>query len=295
MPDIESELHFLADIPRYKEEKPYNVILAAETPLPTDSELPLSNIEPEARPVFIKDFRDHVQDMTVREHGFQLIHHTTKAGFDRTLETIATYRAETEAMLREAFDADFILCWDYKARTNDREELPPGAWNFDDMREREGVSIMPHSDHTKKSGPLVVKNTLPVDLHEKYLDGTYELMLVNTWRPILPVIEDQPLAVCDARSVEIDDLVPCDRVVVDRLGEIYLLRYNKQQSWYWVEHQKQDEVLVFVTWASEADGRARTCFHASFSNSRAPPDAVPRQSVETRSLVIRKKARDELR
>jgi hypothetical protein len=80
----------------------------------------------------------------------------------------------------------------------------------------------------------------------------------STWRPILPVIEDQPLAVCDARSVDINDLVLCDRVVVDRLGEIYLLRYNDQQSWYWVEHQKQDEVLVFVTWTSEADGRARS-------------------------------------
>jgi hypothetical protein len=116
MPDVESELHFLADIPRYKEEKPYNVILAAEAPLPTESELPLSNIEPEPHPVFIKDFRDHVQDMTVREHGFQLIGHTTKAGFDRNWETIAAYRAETEAMLKKSFDADFVLCWDYKVR-----------------------------------------------------------------------------------------------------------------------------------------------------------------------------------
>jgi hypothetical protein len=71
------------------------------------------------------------------------------------------------------------------------------------------------------------------------------------------VVEDQPLALCDAKTIEPVNLVACYRVVSNRLGEIYLLKHDNKQQWYWLERQTSDDVFAFVTWTSEADNTAR--------------------------------------
>ena len=47
-----------------------------------------------------------------------------------------------------------------------------------------------------------------------------------------------------------------------------------------------DEALLFKTFDSEADGRARFTIHTSFEDPGAPADAPPRESIETRCLVF---------
>jgi hypothetical protein len=60
----------------------------------------------------------------------------------------------------------------------------------------------------------------------------YRFRIVNTWRSLLPVLEDRPLALCDSRSVVPEDLVAADRIVPDRVGEVYYLTYNLNHKWY---------------------------------------------------------------
>jgi hypothetical protein len=60
----------------------------------------------------------------------------------------------------------------------------------------------------------------------------YRIRIVNTWRSLLPVLEDRPLALCDSRSVVPEDLVAADRIVPDRVGEVYYLTYNPNHKWY---------------------------------------------------------------
>ena len=47
----------------------------------------------------------------------------------------------------------------------------------------------------------------------------------------MPVLEDRPLALCDSRSVPPEDLVPTDRIIPDRVGEVYYLTYNPDHKW----------------------------------------------------------------
>jgi hypothetical protein len=54
----------------------------------------------------------------------------------------------------------------------------------------------------------------------------------STWRSLLPVLEDQPLALCDSHSVSATDLMPTDRLVPDRVGEVYYLKYNPGHQWF---------------------------------------------------------------
>jgi hypothetical protein len=55
--------------------------------------------------------------------------------------------------------------------------------------------------------------------------------LSSTWRSLLPVVDDRPLALCDSRSVMATDLLPCDRIVPDHNGEVYFLKYNPNHRW----------------------------------------------------------------
>ena len=46
------------------------------------------------------------------------------------------------------------------------------------------------------------------------------------------------------------------------------------------------EALLIKTFDSADDGRARRSIHTAFDNPRAPADAPPRESIESRLLVF---------
>ena len=64
------------------------------------------------------------------------------------------------------------------------------------------------------------------------------------------------------------------------------VRYNPEHRWFYVPKMRADEVLVFKCWASARDGRARYTAHTGFVNPKAPPDALPRESIEVRTLAF---------
>jgi len=118
------------------------------------------------------------------------------------------------------------------------------------------------------------------------------------------VLEDRPLALCDSRTVTPSDLIACDRIIPDRVGEVYYLKHNPEHKWrvrwteledfkltesnfrYWLSRQTCFEALVFVLYDTKGGDHARFCPHVSFPNPEAPANAPPRRSVETRSIVI---------
>ena len=62
-----------------------------------------------------------------------------------------------------------------------------------------------HIDHTAKSGPQRVRDLLP-DEADDLLKG--RVQVINVWRPIRGPLQDAPLAVCDATTI---DIVPSPR------------------------------------------------------------------------------------
>lgn len=89
------------------------------------------------------------------------------------------------------------------------------------------------------------KNSLQILI---YLLNGY---LYRIWRPINGPVEDYPLALCNAFSVdESTDLVPGDRVTSQNVGEVYYIAFNSCQDWYWLSRQTPDEMTVFVSYDS---------------------------------------------
>lgn len=79
----------------------------------------------------------------------------------------------------------------------------------------------------------------------------------STWRTLLPILEHRPLAVCDYRTVDPDDLVATDRVYPHKVIELYNLQHNPDQKWYWCSNQKSEEVLLMMMYDTQASGNAR--------------------------------------
>jgi hypothetical protein len=111
----------------------------------------------------------------------------------------------------------------------------------------------------------------------------------NVWRVLTPPPQDVPLAVCEARSIVREDLIPADAMFdldgkIEFSFEALLLRYNPNQRWAHFSNMHRDEALVFKT--HDTDGTAAHCVpHGAFDNPECGDDAPPRASIEMRGIA----------
>ena len=110
--------------------------------------------------------------------------------------------------------------------------------------------------------------------------------MINVWRPIRGPVEEMPLAVCDARTIAPQDLVPTDLKYPDRIGEVHSLAYNPAHRWFFVPRMEAAEVLLLKCYDSADDGRARFTAHGAFEDPTTRPGAPARESIEVRTLAF---------
>ena len=101
--------------------------------------------------------------------------------------------------------------------------------------------------------------------------------IINVWRPISRIRRD-PLALCDARSIEDSNLMPIRilqppkdakthyaTTTKGEYMEIYYARHSHGQKWYIVSGMEPDEVLLIKCFdSSKKEGLARRCPHSAF-------------------------------
>jgi len=286
MPDIQANLEFLANLPLYETEKPYLALVPPRPDFDPDTER-MDNLEWETHTdITITDIRGQIDILTIDKCGFQVMQHSTGVKEFDGVKDLRAYREETEALLRDTLQASYVLCYDLKLRKNaafQREVI-----DLNDPFLVEGPAKGAHNDVTSTSGPQIIRRYLSLEDQKRFLRPGYRIRIVNTWRPLVPVLEDCPLALCDYRSVDPEDFLEADRVFPDRVGEVYYLKYSKKHHWFWLEGQKQSEPFVFIMYDTMVGDQAKFCPHVSFHNPRASPHSIPRRSVETRSIVISK-------
>jgi hypothetical protein len=139
-----------------------------------------------------------------------------------------------------------------------------------------------HNDQTAVSAPRRVRAHLPPDEAEQRLK--HRFAIVNLWRP-LATVERLPLALCDARSIAPQDLVPSDLVYPDKVGEIYSFLYNPNHRWYWFPRLRPDEALLLKIHDSREDVAQFTA-HTAFEDPTGSREAPARRSIELRALVF---------
>jgi hypothetical protein len=268
LPAVEAVLNYLAPATR---ERPRTYTY---DPPPGE---PRTTVVSEPHTLPIHDIRPIASSVSLDREGFGLVKQNTAVkDFYDDDEVKAVYYPEVERALKDATGADRVFIFDHTTRRR-----IPGA---EDNRAgpRQPVARV-HVDHTARSGPQRVRDLL-ADEADELLRG--RIQVINLWRPIRGPLLDSPLAVCDARTVGFDDLVPSDLVYPNRVGETYQVIYNPAHQWFYVPEMRADEALLLKCFDSKTDGRARFAPHSAFTDPTAPPDAPRRESIEVRALVF---------
>jgi len=226
--------------------------------------------------VAICNGREVLSELTLDTNGFVLTNHETAVkDFYDPDEVNSVYYPEVERLLKQVTGAERVVVFDHIVRNpvlaerGEKDARPPAK--------------MVHNDYSFKSVPRRVRDHLPEEADRLLKNRFAE---VNVWRAIRGRIESSPLALCDARSLGAEDIVPTDLVYRDRVGETLGFLYNPKHRWYYFPRMERNEAILLKCYDSKDDGRARFTAHTSFEDPSSAPNAAPRESIEVRALVF---------
>jgi hypothetical protein len=240
--------------------------------------VPRSSGEIDARTVKIHDARK-VPGLSLDVSGFEVISHRGTlrdwASFQNAERVKAIDYPEVAAALKNHTGADKVLIFDHTLRDS---TAVPGRQEL-----REPVRRV-HDDQTFDSAPRRVARHL--EPAETAWRRRRRFWIVNFWRPVAGTVLQSPLAVCDARTIEPQDLLPSDLKYPDWTGETYSIAFNPGHRWYWYPRQTPSEATLLKIYDSAIDGTARLTAHTAFDDSTSAPHAPPRRSIEIRSILF---------
>ena len=230
----------------------------------------------ELKQMTVRNGRLLANQLSLEEQGFVLVEHKTKVtDFFDAIQLESVYYPEVEQLIKGTSGASRVVIFDHTLRSGDEAEREAKLI-------REPV-LSAHNDYTEWSGPNRVRELLP-DEAEALLARRFAI--IQVWRAINQPIQANPLALADAKSIEMDDLIVAERRYPHRVGQTYRLKYSPNHRWFYFPEMKRDEALVFKVFDSEKDGRARFTPHTSFDDPTSPPNAPRRQSIEVRALAF---------
>lgn len=188
---------------------------------------------------------------------------------------IARYRAQLKPLVMELTGADDVLMFPHVVT---RRQSPQG--------EAEQAASPPilfvHSDYTPEGARQneVVYGELP--------RPPRRTALLNMWKLLSPGPTDSPLALCDASSVQPEDVIAGESHYPKYGGfalETAFIKANPDHRWFYFSDLDDEEVLVFKQ--GDSDPRyPQIVPHSAFDNAANAPDAAPRISIECRCLAM---------
>ena len=186
----------------------------------------------------------------------------------------------------------------------------------------QGPAHMVHGDYTLTSAPQRLRDLtkpptsndtlraflgeghalIEPEMAQRALGRGGRFAIINVWRNIADEpVATHPLALCDAHTVEPEDLVVFEIHYQDRIGENYFAKHSTRHRWFYYPQVTRDEALLIKQWDSDgqiarskgADGDASDMqapctfsFHSAFEDPATPPDAPDRWSIEVRCMVV---------
>ncbi|RJF95157.1 CmcJ/NvfI family oxidoreductase [Noviherbaspirillum saxi] len=228
----------------------------------------------------IHDVRPLSSGFSLQLNGFALLAApSAQTWFEDERQIQNIYYRELEEHALKLTGGTRAVVFDHLVRRRDATR-PTASFGRDSGGTRPSALGRVHNDYTETSGPKRCQAVLP----ETAPDTPF--LILNFWRPVGYPVMDTPLALCDARSFPSQDWVEGDLIYPTRTGEIYLARYSDAHRWFYYPSMTPGEMLVFKTYDSRLDQPARMTPHSAFDDPTAPADALPRQSIEARCLVL---------
>lgn len=226
------------------------------------------------------------QTFSLDVEGFTLARQTTKVtDFNDDVELATIYTPEIEGLIARAAGGTSAVVFDHTRRSTDRAHREKYA-------SRDPVPA-PHSDYTDASAFQRMR--------DKFGDAeaaarlTRRFAIVNAWRSMGGTLEQWPLTVCDARTIDDSRLTQTRREApvrtdpsfeYNRPSETRHAVFDPAHTWYWFPRMTAGEVLLFKNYDTRTDGTARYALHSAFDDPGTPANPAPRETIETRAFVF---------
>ncbi|HEX7710754.1 MAG TPA: CmcJ/NvfI family oxidoreductase [Sphingomonadaceae bacterium] len=143
-----------------------------------------------------------------------------------------------------------------------------------------------HLDFEKSAMDRLLADTLMLTGRE--VKPFSRQVLYQTWRVITDPPQDEPLALCDGRTVAADDVIPMDFFGPPGSRNEFIrsraCRFSPTHRWYYLPEQTTEEVLLFKGFDSNSPD-AGNAMHTAFHNA-ALESPVPRGSIECRFIAL---------
>lgn len=217
--------------------------------------------------------------------GFTLANHVTTVGdFYDDAQLTSIYTPELEALIARLTGAVEVVVFDHTRRSSDAARREERNW-------RDPVPL-PHSDYTDASAVQRLRDVFG-DRADDQLKRRFAI--INVWRSMTGPIEQWPLAICDARSINDDLMHTIFRTEPHRAepsfeyarsSETRHASFDANHRWYYFPRMTRDEVLLFKNYDTLRDGTARYALHSAFEDPTGPADPAPRESIESRVFVF---------
>jgi hypothetical protein len=253
----------------------------------------------ETHAVQIRDARPIQDHFNLDTHGFVLSRQPSRVHdfFDKA-EVDRIYSDEVVSIVKSLTGATRVATQGWMIRTSgdlSRHKRPAvGYTHKGGVQPPAGEA---HVDFTPERAERLAR-----DLYEKtFPDGKgYSRFIASSlWRCFSAPPQDCPLALCDARSVDVREGVPNTLYIVDQLPaeEVMvgpmpnedqalaaaIFRYNPGHRWWYFSNMTRDEVVLLKFHDSDRSKALRVP-HTAFRDSSFP-GARPRESIEVRSVA----------
>ncbi|OKL58530.1 hypothetical protein UA08_06367 [Talaromyces atroroseus] len=190
---------------------------------------------------------NRTRESKFNECGFQIIQLNSQLSYDEFWDNAKVkqiYIEEVKEALKKELGAKYVHVLDYAVRERD-ESFPVSTG--EEYKYDQPTSLA----HIE--GERIIK-VLFGERAEEVLKGP-----LNDW----------PLGLCDARSVDFqNDTMPGDIVFDDFYTENLQVLYNPSYKWYYLPDQNTWEASIFKS-ADSWEGEAAACIHSGFYNPNA--------------------------
>lgn len=263
LPDVEAVLRYTVD-----DGQPQNVYVA---------DYDASTIKFEDKKVKIFNGRGAAQQWNTEVNGFQLVklHCPMEDGTDLTLVD-KFFRPAASELLKEITGAKKVILF-HTASRNLRKA--PSEVNY-------AAASNVHIDYNQASYEHQIRQFLGESEADIWLKRRWAAY--NIWKPF-ETVEMDPLAVCDARTVEEKDLILCGMGTkpTEPLWPVKGINvmFNENHQWYYFPHMSADEALVIKLCDTDQSNPQWTA-HSAFSDPTSPLNPAPRVSMEGRFIAF---------
>lgn len=267
---------------------------------------PEAELEYSQETVVIHDARPHLAAgrISLASTGSELIPHETAletADFYSNVEAIrTTYYKEVCRAVQAATGAETVVAIHHQVRNEpkavelvggDVNNLPRYKTNAPTVPQVDGYAVNAHVDFSAMTAARTAREQLyrvSAPDRARYVRGRY--MLVSAWRNISDrqPIQNNHLAVIDGSTLAPEDIVLVDMQYENFRTECAQVAHTASQRhrWLYYPEMRKEELLLFTQYDSDPKKFAPVAVHCSFTDPLAPVGALPRESIEVRTVAF---------